>query len=157
MQRRATGTRLAAFTLPELILILVLVGILAAFAVPYFASQRDDGPIRARAEFLSAWRYAQQLAMADATRGIQLQVSAGSYRIYDSTGNLPLADASGNYPQNFPDGVSVEPALSVCFTSLGEVLQNCSGNAIAVTFQFKRDGVTRASACIERSGYARFC
>lgn len=138
---------MAAFSLLELIVVLVILGILAVTIVPRLSRNSDVAARAARDELLAALRYGQQLAMADATRTIRFISTANSYSLTADGTALPLPEGGGQYPRALPNGVSLTPVTSLTFNSLGETT--------ATTFTASAGDSWRA--CIESSGYAHVC
>ena len=119
------------FTLVELVLVIVIIGILAAIAGPRFV---DNTAFEARGyydELVSALRYAQKIAVGTGCP-VRVQINAAAYQVNQQTaaGNHcnPL-DASWSSTVLLPDGqqvsgvtpagVAVAPALTVVFTAAG--------------------------------------
>ncbi len=92
------------FTLVELVLVILLIGILSAYIAPRFelASFRDDTEASL---FLSNLRYAQHRAM----------VTGGGWNLTFSGTSYSLADETGA-PQNFPDGRSTVNVTAITST-----------------------------------------
>jgi len=76
MKRKAD--RSAGFTTIELVVVIILLGILAAFAVPHFVDLNDFRTRTAYDEVAGAVRYAQKLAVASGCN-VQFAVSGNSY------------------------------------------------------------------------------
>ena len=135
----------AAFTLLELIVTLVIIGVLAAAAAPIFLSPQSFASNAARDEMLSALRHAQQRAMADSTKTVRFITTATSYSITVDTTPILQPDFKSNYPQNFTNNVTVSPATTLNYAALG--------TTTATTFTFS--GGERI--CVESTGYAYAC
>lgn len=114
------------FTLVELILVMVVIGILAAVAGPRFFS-REVFDERVYFEgALAAVRYAQKVAVASGCP-IRVELNDDGYRlVHDAAcGGLaaesPVADpAGGDYWAGNPRKVSVAPELKVTFDAHGD-------------------------------------
>lgn len=136
------------FTLIELVLVLTLIGILAAFAIPRFTGPALFASRAAQDALVSAARYAQQLAM---TRGknhtVQLAVAADTYGV--------LLDGA---PVNLPGGGTSTPLPKGAGATPVTVGYDALGNAgAAVTITISADGEAARRVCIEPTGYAHTC
>lgn len=113
------------FTLVELILVIVVIGVLAAVVGPRFFS-RDIFDERVYfEEALAAVRYAQKVAVASGCP-IRVELDNSGYRLaHDAAcGGLaaesPVADpAGGDYRADNPRKVSVAPEFKVTFDAHG--------------------------------------
>jgi MSHA pilin protein MshC len=124
-------TRIRGYTLTELVTVMVLVGVLAAFAAPRFF-ERSDFDERGFFEVsIQAVRYAQKLAIASGcdTRvgfdgsGVALHqwISGGSCAAAACGGaglTVVQRPGGGAFSDTAPDGVSVGTA-QFCFDAIG--------------------------------------
>jgi len=137
--------KMRGFTLVELILVIVMIGILSAVVGPrFFARQAFEGRLFFE-ETLAAVRYAQKLALASGCR-VQVSLGAGGYSLLRDTncgtGAAPAFTAQVQGPDGtpyanpeVPNGVLLAPNnFSVAFDSLGRPV----GGATSVTI----DGFT---------------
>ena len=122
-------TRKQGFSLVELILVLVLLGILSAIVLPRF-TQTGVAAYGYSEEMASAIRFAQQSAVA-ANQPITLVFTTGGYRICrgslcPSDGDFLINPGSGQpWDGNrsgrgqIPVGVTLSPSTSLTFDGLG--------------------------------------
>jgi MSHA pilin protein MshC len=128
---RAGSTTSRGFTLVELILVIVIIGTLAAFAVPRFVNNRTFAERGYYEELVAALKFAQKLAVSTGCP-VRMQVDASGYTGRQQQavgGRCDLADASWSTPVVLGDGsalaataptsVVAAPNLTVVFDALG--------------------------------------
>lgn len=139
----------AGFTLIELIVVMIIVGILAVTAVSRYANQSSFSLKTEQELLIAALFQAQQLAMSG--RPVQFKIlTADSFSLRDSTNTANDYDIAGiTYPQKLTDGVVLAPvSLERNYTNIGAT------TAAMITLTAGGDSV---SVCLEASGYARAC
>ncbi|MCQ4297058.1 type II secretion system GspH family protein [Pseudomonas stutzeri] len=131
------------FTVVELILVLMIVGVLAAVVGPRFFDRQVFDERLYFEQSLTAVRYAQKLALSSGC-SIRARVDNGGYSLsYASAcGAVPagalVSNPSGvSYAAGLPSGVSVQQALDVTFNSRGCV---AAGSACGSGSQIGRVG-----------------
>lgn len=132
----------------ELIVVISLLGILAAFTIPRFFAADSFSASTAQNELISTARYAQQLGM-NQTRSVRLVISSNDYGV--QINSAWIASPSGEiYPRSFPRGVTAT-ARTVAYNRLGD-----TGLAAVTTATLSGGGESR-QVCIEPTGYAHAC
>ncbi len=127
------------FTLVELIIVIVIMGILASVAVPRFF-ERDAFDERGYYEdALAALRYAQKLAVATGCQ-VQVTITTGSYTLNQrattcTTGAFTRdvfnpGNPGNAYTKAAPAGLTLSPATTLTFNGLG---QASSGTTLTLT------------------------
>ncbi len=116
------------FTLIELVVVILLIGIIGFVAGPRFVKTNVFAERRAADEILSALRFTQQMAMARGG-GIQLRLSANNYVVEETASGTPLQspDRSGSYNKALPDGVTAD-AATIAFDGLGAPVPNADAS-----------------------------
>ena len=115
----------SGFTLVELVVTILLVGILAFVAVPRFFQTSGFTERNAAEEVLTAFRYAQQLAMS---RGgdIQIVINGNNYRVQAAGPPIAIVanpNGRGDYNVNLPGGITATNT-AITFDNLGRPSPN---------------------------------
>lgn len=114
------------FTLVELIVVILLVGIISVFMVPRFFATNVFAERRAVDEIITALRYTQQLAM---NRGVnyRLQINPGNYayqRFDAGSGNwITVLNPDGSAINSYPPNITLA-ATTAAFDQLGQPVPN---------------------------------
>ena len=131
IRRLPFASQAAGFTLVELIVVIVILGILAAVAAPRFFNDRTFLQRGYYEELTAALKYAQKLAVASGC-SVRMQITAGTYEARQqaaASGTCDTADAT--WPTGVrlidgqvlsgssPVGVSASPAVTMIFDALG--------------------------------------
>ena len=142
MQRRTHSTQQSGFTLIELVMVLVIIGVLATIAAPRL-SLTDTSVHAQAAQFARDIRHVQMLAM---TRGetFTFESLGGSYRCTDSTAAV-ITDPATQQPftLTLDNGVAAT-AGSISFDSLGRPVSG--GSLLAATMNFTLSGGAQSAA-----------
>ena len=116
---------LHGFTLVEIIVVILLVGILSITIAPRFLNTNVFAERAAADELLSTLRYTQQLAM-NRGGGVRLVLGANSYTVELTTGTqLRSPDGRFPYVNNLPNGITAT-ANTVEYNSLGQPVPNAT-------------------------------
>lgn len=125
------GTKEAGFTLVEAVVVIVIMGVLGAFAVPRFFDSRAFSERGYFEEVVAALGFAQSAAVATGCP-VLFVLTAGSYAAEQQqplNGRCDPADSSWGRPVRLadgsavagsaPSGVSASPAVNIVFGTLG--------------------------------------
>ena len=117
---------ITGFTLVELVVVILLVGILSFVAMPRFFKTPGFTERNAAEEVLTAFRYAQQLAMS---RGgnVQVVISGSHYQIQIAGVAVANPNGSGAYNVNLPGGITATNT-TITFDNLGRPTPNAQTN-----------------------------
>jgi MSHA pilin protein MshC len=148
----------AGFTLVELVMVIVLLGILAVYAVPRMLNSGDFYARGFHDQSMAYLRYAQKTAIAQRrTVCVTLSANAISLRIAGAAGSntcsAALAGPAGEPGLNARSGVAFSSAtLSFNFDALGQPVDNSSG-AAAATQTLQVANVSRSITIEAVTGY----
>lgn len=132
-------------TMVEIVVVLVLAGILAAFVVPRFMNTGSYAERAAQDRLVAAARYAQQVAMNKGPGStVRLVISGGTYRI--DVNGTPITLPTGGTSQALPWVTTT--AITLSYSPLG----NTTPATITITGS---EGT--GHVCIESTGYAHGC
>lgn len=133
------------FTLVELVVVMVLVGILAAYIVPRLTLRSGFDERTLQEELVSTARYAQQLAMMRGTaNGVAFIVGATDYSI--EVNGVPITHPNSQpFPVNYPNGITTA-AVTFTYTALGAAAPGPQTITLG--------GLGGLQLCIEDTGYA---
>ncbi len=121
-------SRQTGFTLVELIIVIVIMGILAGVAAPRFFTQDDFAERGYYEDTLAALRFAQKLAVATGCQ-VQVAITANSYTLKQGstcTSGVFTSDVfnPGNpgapYTKQAPASLTLSPATTLLFNGLGQ-------------------------------------
>ena len=137
--------QVAAFTMLELIVTLVIIGVLAAAAAPVFFEERSFAGDTARDDLLNSLLYSQQLAMADGAASWSFVATANGFSIEKNGAPIQKPDLTGPYPQLFEPSITLTNPTTFTYDTLG----NTSAATLVLSGGEK--------VCVESSGYAYAC
>ncbi|MDV6315947.1 prepilin-type N-terminal cleavage/methylation domain-containing protein [Idiomarina sp. HP20-50] len=109
------------FTLIELIIILVIIGILAVSASPLFISNSGTQSQTIRLQAMSILRAVQQQAMQDTTQVYELEVT-------ETTLGVPPYTEDNNLQVSSSGDITFSPVgITIGFNALGQPTEGCLG------------------------------
>lgn len=148
--------RQSGFTLVELIVVMMIVGILAVAAIPRFFQKETFEARGYHDQVLSMLRYAQKAAIAQHT-DVFVNADAGSHTVCLTYGSDPTCASvvgvinpadNSIFKKTAPDGVTLASSASFSYSALGRP----SGSA-AVVLGIVGDGITRTITVERETGY----
>ncbi|PWJ47994.1 prepilin-type N-terminal cleavage/methylation domain-containing protein [Quadrisphaera granulorum] len=142
--RKSTEEKDAGFTLVELLVVMIIIGILAAIAVPVFLNQRKKAVDTSIKSDITAVAQEMQTAYVDA------QTYSGTASFQDSSAVVPDVKTSGGNVIKVK--LNAAPATATAFCVIG---YNTKGTAISDSVVFQYDSATgglKAGAAGAREG-----
>ncbi len=137
MSRRARG-----FTTVELVVALILLGILAAYAAPKFTGRGGYAELTVQQDLIQSIRFAQQLKMSRTNQNITLAISTNSIDILQD--GTPIG---GAYPKSTGNDITLSPVTNLVFDRLGAT------NTAAISINGPSQSIT--VNVMGATGYAR--
>jgi MSHA pilin protein MshC len=133
--RRPAGIADLGFTLVEVVVVLVVVGILAVVAIPRFSDRSAFDQRGFLDQTRSAIQFARKSAVAQRRR-VCVAIGAGGLSITALTcGGAPLTNPAtgGAFVLAAPSGATLSPPVNLVFDALGRLASPDVQTAIAVT------------------------
>ncbi len=132
------------FTLVELVVVLVLLGIISIYAAPKFAGRGGYSELTVQQDLKQSIRLAQQLAMSRTDRTITLVTSATAIDVLDNGTSVY------NPPKKLPSDVSLNN-LTLTFDRFGSAGPSTTTINVATS-------PVNLSVCVQgTTGYAQDC
>ena len=137
------------FTLVELIVIIVVVGIMALIAAPRFFSQPTFDASRFHEAAISAIRYAQKVAVTQRANVFVVASASMVALCYDAgcATKVKSPGGSDDFVVAIPSGIGITPT-SFNFNSLGQPIPN-----VPTVLSISGDGSSRQIVVEQETGY----
>ncbi|EXF45535.1 fimbrial protein pilin [Pseudomonas sp. BAY1663] len=119
------------FTIVELIMVIVILGIISAVAVPRFFDRKVFDERFYFEEILSAVRYAQKLAVASGCP-VRFVLDGNGYAL-SYRGSDCTSVIAEDYPKKIPSGITLNNGLDITFNSLGCLVVDIATPSICST------------------------
>jgi len=114
------------FTITELVVVIVVVGILAVVALPRFTGRTTFDALRYYDQVQAAVRYAQKVAIAQRSTPVRVEITASTLRLCIGAGPCSASSTPVIFPGSdsggvlqAPAGVSLSPPTSFSFDGAG--------------------------------------
>lgn len=152
----------SGFTIIELVVILIILGILAVTAAPRLLSDGDFSAHALRDQLISQLRLAQLQALSDQLNCYQTQINGSNFGIYkqtNCTGSYVLNGDATNLPANTSVAIggvlNTTSARIIRFDGQGRPAGgNCVVNNLCTLTITANEAVT---LCVESEGYIHDC
>lgn len=151
----------AGFTLIELVVVLVLLGIVATYVAPRFTGLGGYAELTAQKNIQQALRYAQQLAMTQTDQTITFTTNAASNQIDVRIGanSAPRpGGSSGNFAATYPEQLSnvnlTSADVTIVYDRLGRAAVNGSNAGAVATIAITGPAQTLSVRVEGETGYA---
>ncbi len=149
------------FTLIELIVVIVVIGILAVSAAPKLLTKNEFSSVAVRDQLISELRLAQLRAMNDRSVCYAVQVTSVDYGIYttltndDCDSTYTLASSKTSYGDGASVSIGGDTTPQIQFDTSGRPSGgNCTPGSLCTVNITGEDAV---SLCIESEGYVHAC